>query len=283
MFGAEIPLGFRHFLRHQRMVVIGATDDGDRIWSTVLSGPAGFVDPVDSRTIDIGTLPAPGDPLRDAFDQPREIGMIAIEPQSRRRIRVNGRAHRRGSGLVLTTDQVLGNCPRYIQTRDVDTEHVQPVAADGRVHRGIELTSGQQDLIRTADTFFIASHAPEHGGDASHRGGQPGFVRVLGPRRLAWPDYVGNSFYMTLGNLQLNPRCGLLFLDWQNGHTLHLTGRARVDWNPERAGRIPGARRIIEFDIERTVQVEGANPLRWALHQYSRFNPPVGAWTGGED
>jgi Pyridoxamine 5'-phosphate oxidase len=100
---------------------------------------------------------------------------------------------------------------------------------------------------------------------------------VLGPRKLMWPDYVGNSMYMTLGNLELTPAAGLLFLDWEHGHTLRLTGQARVDWDPDRAAAVPGALRLIELDIHRVVQSDHVSPLRWSFGEYFRHNPPAAA------
>ncbi|MFD8444258.1 hypothetical protein ACFV11_16950 [Streptomyces globisporus] len=79
---------------------------------------------------------------------------------------------------------------------------------------------------------------------------------------------------MTLGNLSLDAACGLLFLDWERGHTLQLTGRARIDWDPDRRTALPGALRRIEFDVERVVTIDRAVPHRWALMARSRFNPP---------
>ncbi|BCJ58037.1 pyridoxamine 5'-phosphate oxidase family protein [Micromonospora endophytica] len=280
MFSPEIPIGFHGFLLAQRMVVLSARDDDGALWATVLAGPRRFVTPTSDRTIDIAALPAHGDPLRAALTTSREVGMLAIEPQTRRRIRVNGRAVREGDGLRLITDQVLGNCPKYITTREVVDSQPQPAEAEAKVRHSDELDGDQQELIRAADTFFIGSHGPGQGGDASHRGGMPGFVRVLGPRRLAWPDYFGNSFYMTLGNMVLDPRCGLLFVDWETGTTLQLTGRGRIDWDTDHAAAVPGALRLVEFDVERVVQVEHAHQLRWRLHDYSRHNPPSGV--GGD-
>lgn len=128
-------------------------------------------------------------------------------------------------------------------------------------------------MIAKADTFFVASAHAGGSLDVSHRGGNPGFVHVLDDQRLAWPDYVGNSFYMTLGNLALNPHAGLLILDWESGDTLQLSGTAAVDWSPERAAAIPGARRVVDFAVERVVEIAGAHSLRWKLEALSRFNP----------
>ena len=90
---------------------------------------------------------------------------------------------------------------------------------------------------------------------------------------VEWPDYVGNSMFMTLGNLEIEPRTSLLFLDWEHGHSLHLTGRACVDWDAGRAAAQPGALRHIDFDVDRVIQVDHASSLSWSFERYSRFNP----------
>ncbi|MFI6785946.1 pyridoxamine 5'-phosphate oxidase family protein [Nonomuraea sp. NPDC050383] len=268
--GAAIPPVAAEFLTQQRLAVIAAADDTGRAWVSVLTGPPGFVTAPDDRSVVADRLPGAGDPLAGLFDAERQVGMLMIEPASRRRMRVNGRARRHGSRLLVRTEQVYANCPKYIQTR----AHVDDVPPGSRTALVTdELTAGQQQWIGTADTFFVGTYAEGLGADASHRGGNPGFVTVAGSRRLTWPDYAGNSMYMTLGNLELEPRCGLLFLDWENGHTLHLTGRARIDWDPERAAGVPGAQRLIDFDVERAVQIPGGIPQRWSFGKYSRFNP----------
>jgi predicted pyridoxine 5'-phosphate oxidase superfamily flavin-nucleotide-binding protein len=272
MFGPEIPLGFVPFLRAQQMLVLAGADDAGAVWSTVVAGRPGFVRPVDDRTIIVDALPAPGDPLRHAFGAGRDIGVLALHPQTRRRVRVNGVARREGDGLVIRTEQVLGNCPKYLQTRAVTGMAGTP---GGDPRTGDDLSDDQRRWIESADTFFIASRSAGHGADSSHRGGMPGFVTVTGPRTLRWPDYTGNQFYMTLGNLELDPAAGLLFLDWENGHTLQLTGTARVDWDPASAAAYPGALRVVEFAVDRVVQIDAASPLRWEFLGFSRSNPPV--------
>jgi predicted pyridoxine 5'-phosphate oxidase superfamily flavin-nucleotide-binding protein len=274
MFGAEIPAGFGGFMMEQRLAAISASDDDGSVWTTVLAGPPGFILPVDERTIVLRVVPPVGDPLRDTLDGIRDIGIVVMSPETQRRIRINGKAKREGEHLFVHTEQVLGNCPKYLQVREVVEERAP---APTVVHHGTELSDEQRRWIEAADTFFVGSLSPEHGADASHRGGMPGFVDVVGPRKLTWPDYFGNSFYMTLGNVELNPQCGLVFLDWENGHTLQLTGTARINWATEAAQGAPEALRMVEFDVDRLIQVDNASPLRWQLHGFSRFNPPARA------
>ncbi|GAA3136317.1 pyridoxamine 5'-phosphate oxidase family protein [Planomonospora alba] len=277
---AEIPAVAGGFLRAQRMVVVGAADASGRVWASALTGPAGFAEATDDRTVVVRALPGPHDPLSGLLtgEADHELGMLAVEPATRRRMRVNGRARRRGDRLVVRTDQVYANCPKYIRAREITGEDAEPWSGAGpAVSRTDALTAGQREWIAGADTFFVATRAPGLGADVSHRGGGPGFVRVAGDRRLVWPDYPGNMMYMTLGNLELDERCGLLFLDWESGDALHLTGRARVDWDPR---GVPGAQRLVGFDVDEAVHVRGAVPLRWTSGDHSRHNPPVTAAAG---
>jgi predicted pyridoxine 5'-phosphate oxidase superfamily flavin-nucleotide-binding protein len=270
--GADIPPVASEFLAEQQTIVLGAADADGAMWATMLAGPAGFVTAQDARTVVIGRLPGDGDPLAGVFETAHvdhEVGMLALDAATRRRMRINGRAHRDGGEIVVSTDQVYANCPRYIQAR-------RPVATEAgsrTVHRGDALTDAQQAAIARADTFFLATQADGVGADVSHRGGNPGFLAVTGPNRLSWPEYSGNMMYMTLGNLELDPRAGLVFPDWETGGLLHVTGRARTDWDPARAAALPGAKQVVDLEIERVVQVDGAIQLRWTFGDYSRFNP----------
>jgi hypothetical protein len=144
-----------------------------------------------------------------------------IDLESRRRLRANGVvAWRLPASLALGLREVFWNCPKYIQRRGL---------ADGTA-----LEAAPRELrawIEAADTLFVASAHAERGADASHRGGVPGFVRLLGPDLLEIPDYAGNAMFQTLGNLALDPRVGLCVPDFARGRVLQLTA-ARVDWDP---------------------------------------------------
>lgn len=125
----------------------------------------------------------------------------------------------------------------------------------------------QRRFVESADTFFLATvHA--HGADASHRGGNPGFVHAPSPHELHWRDYPGNSMFLTLGNLEADPRAGLLFLDWVSGSVLQLTGRARTRYAAD-------GRRTVRFTVTGAVQTPAASPLRWSPPEYSPANPAL--------
>ncbi|MBF6335838.1 pyridoxamine 5'-phosphate oxidase family protein [Nocardia abscessus] len=268
MIRPDIPSVAAGFLAEQRMVVLAAADAAGRLWATELVGRPGFVQAVDGRTITVDARPAAADPLHEALTHHSRIGMIALQPQRRRRMRVNGRSAPEGTGLRIVTDQVYSNCPKYISRRDI--ESYTPDAASAAVRRGVELGADQQAAIAAADTFFVATADRDGNADASHRGGNPGFLQVLSPTRLRWPDYRGNSMFMTLGNIEVNPRCGILIPDWATGATLQLTGTAEVVWEPVTFAA--GAQCSLDFTVEEVVErPEGA--LRWGPAELSPVNP----------
>lgn len=269
MIRTEVPETAAAFLAEQPMVVVTAADDESRVWTSLIAGPPGFVRADDPRTIMIDALPAAGDPLRDALRGPRQIGMIAIEPQTRRRMRVNGTAEPAGTGLRVHPEQVYSNCPKYISRRDI--LEVGSATELPRAHRGESLTDRQQALMVSADAFFVGSADGTGSADASHRGGNPGFLQVLSPRQLRWPDYRGNSMFMTLGNIDANPRCGLLVVDWASGSTIQLTGTAEINW--DEADPNAGAQCAVDFTVDAVVELTHVSPLRWGIAELSPANP----------
>jgi predicted pyridoxine 5'-phosphate oxidase superfamily flavin-nucleotide-binding protein len=259
--GGELPRGADRFLARQRLAVAASLDADGRVWASPLTGPPGFIQPVDRRLLRLAARPVPGDPLAEDLEERPELGLVVLDPTSRQRMRFNGRGMLRPEGLFLLADQVYGNCPKYIQLRQPETD-AEPAAAPPR--RSTAFDERQRSAIARADTFFVGSFHPGGGADASHRGGLPGFVRVLGDDRLAFDDYPGNGMFNTLGNLVAHPRAGLLFLDFETGDVLQVTGRARV---------APDFSVVVEIDEVR--EARGASPLRYRLVEMSPSNPPL--------
>ena len=265
MIRTEIPAAAAAFLTEQPMVVLAATDDAGRVWASLVSGPAGFVHADSDQSIAVDALPVPGDPLHEVLRRPdQQVGMIAIEPQTRRRMRVNGTAQPTGDGLRIHPDQVYSNCPKYISRRHIDG--VAEVTHRPAVRHADVLNERLQRIVARTDTFFVGSADPDGNADASHRGGNPGFLQVLSPNRLRWPDYRGNSMFMTLGNINANPRCGLLIPDWQTGTTLQLTGTAEIIWDE-------GPQCAVEFTVDEVIELTDVSPLRWGQAELSPANP----------
>ena len=271
-----IPAAARDFLADQPFAVVGSVAADDRVWASLLIGAPGFMRATDERTMRLDAAPAPGDPLGDNLRTNPEVGMLVIEPASRRRMRLNGTAMvRPDGGLEVFMRQVYANCPKYIQARAIGdgSEAAGRLGGTAGMRHGVALTADQRAWIAGADTFFIASAHPEGGADASHRGGNPGFVRAVGPGRIVVPDYAGNSMFNTLGNIAANPRAGLLFLDFDGDRTLQISGQARIIWDEQRAAAVVGAERLVEIEVERTLERAGGSPLHWHFINYSRFNP----------
>jgi predicted pyridoxine 5'-phosphate oxidase superfamily flavin-nucleotide-binding protein len=270
---SAIPPAAQEFLASQPMAMIGSVDRNGFPWASLVTGEPGFMEALDERRISIAAQPPAGDPLRGNIRSNDQVGLIAIDPATRRRMRLNGRAGVGSDGtIVIQSQQVYANCPKYIQARA--WELIDRSAPSARlVWNNTELNPAQQRRISEADTFFIASSHEKGGVDVSHRGGRPGFVQVLSERVLTWPDYVGNMMFQTLGNLALNPKAGLLFLDFDEGGTLQLSGRADIIWDEARRVGFPGAERVVEFHVEQVIEVERATNLRWRFLEYSPSNP----------
>jgi predicted pyridoxine 5'-phosphate oxidase superfamily flavin-nucleotide-binding protein len=257
------------FLSTQPMIVISGRGADRRLWVTMLTGAPGFLEVPEPRTVSVRALPQPGDPLAALVAHGGEVGMVAID--SRHRMRVNGTLEpASGDGFVVHTEQVYSNCTKHISERyPLGSE---PPADGATAVLGSQLDPAQIAMVRAADTFFVGSSHPDGPTDASHRGGNPGFVLVDGPDRLRWPDYIGNSMFNTLGNLVLNPEAALLFPDWSSGGLLQVSGRAVVDWDPAAAAPLAGAERVVELTVEAVRYAPRATGLRWGAPILSRFN-----------
>ena len=266
---------FAHFLARLPFVFV-ASSVAEEVWVSVLFGPPGFARAVAPTQVRIDGVIDPDDPLSVALvSPPAAVGLLAIDPMSRGRIRLNGLAQPGGAGLIIDLREVFGNCPKYIQKR-------RPVAVIDRGHGapatrvGARLEDDQRELVAVADTFFVGSRHPERGADASHRGGRPGFVAVSETgTRLTFPDYRGNMMFQTLGNLTVDPAIGLLFVDWEDGRTLQISGRATIVWEDERIAQWPKALRLVDVDVGRVVDRAVGLPLRWEDGEPSHVTPPA--------
>ena len=260
------------FIHSRPFLILGAADSQGLAWGSLVSGSPGFMKVIDEQTLGIGVLPDDHDPLCGILRDGSDVGILLIDFATSRRLRLNGSVVRAQGGFSLRIRQVYANCPQYIQSRAchaTGTASVSPRPA----RQGTSLNMEQRARIERADTFFVASYHPEGGADVSHRGGFPGFVQILDEGTIAWPDYNGNGMFNTLGNIIENPGCGLLFLDFETGGILQLSGSAAVIRDPGRAAPFPGAERILEFRIERIRETENATDLRWSFNEYSPDNP----------
>jgi predicted pyridoxine 5'-phosphate oxidase superfamily flavin-nucleotide-binding protein len=281
-----MPEQHREFFRQLPFVIVGSIDARGQPWASVLANPPAFIESPDPRRLTVRARPLAGDPLGETLVEGASIGMLGIEPHTRRRNRLNGIVGQiTEQDFTVHVRQSFGNCPKYIQARK--PEYVSSVAAAPAVHRSERLDPATQQMIRRADTFFIATAHPAapgddaraHGVDASHRGGKPGFIRLDDDRSFTVPDFVGNFLFNTLGNIVLNPKAGLLFIDFERGDLLYLACDAEIIWDPIQIEAFKGAERLLRFRVREVRRIDASLPLRWGEAQLSPFLVRTGAWT----
>ena len=288
MIGDHLTEQHQAFFAQLPLLIAGSVDAHGRPWASALVGEPGFIDTADPRRLAVTARIVYGDPLDEALVEGAEIGLLGIEFDSRRRNRVNGRVARRDpDGFEIAVAQAFGNCPKYIQARGYRlSDDIGAIGAWRPVDRGSSLDKDAAAMIARADTLFIASHfageagAANRGVDVSHRGGKPGFALVAHETLLLIPDYAGNCMFNTLGNIEVEPKCGLLIIDFDGGDTLQLSGEAEILWGAEHTARFPGAQRVLAFRIDETLRIERALPIAWTFEGYSpvldRLEPDTG-------
>jgi predicted pyridoxine 5'-phosphate oxidase superfamily flavin-nucleotide-binding protein len=226
--GSQIAANAVEFVGQRQLAIVATTDDRGRPWCSALIGAPGAFVVVDPVTVDLDVRGGiVGDAIVERAPYGAPIGLLFIDPSTRRRYRVNGivtEADDRRIGVQVV--DAYPNCPKYIQRRELRIAN--PDVADGSVAVGTHLGAAERTCIEAADTFFVASSGPDGKLDASHRGGPSGFVRIDGDR-LWIPDYAGNNMYNTLGNLAVRPIGGLLFVDFRRGTAMQLSGTVEID------------------------------------------------------
>jgi len=258
----HMPDQHRTFYQQLPFMVVGTVDDSGDPWASLVTGQPGFVSSPDPRQLNVTARCSEYDPAWAGLSDGSAIGLLGIELETRRRNRMNGSITRTEDGFTVSVTHSFGNCPQYIQRRQLT--HVTPTE-EITPERSSELSAEARAWIARADTFFVASYVDLPDGrqvDASHRGGKPGFIDVSDTSVLTIPDFSGNRFFNTLGNLRLNPRAGLLFVDFATGDTLQLTGTTELVLEGPEIDAFDGAQRLWRFRPSLMVLRRGALPLR---------------------
>jgi uncharacterized protein len=227
-----MPDQHREFFQLLPFLCLAVADAEGWPLASLVQGLPGFVTAPTPNALAIGALPDAGDPVRAALVPGRPTGVLGIDLATRRRNRANGTlALVDAKGMVLDVRQTFGNCPKYIRVRQLERVDATP----GEVLCFDGLPPAAASMVQTSETMFVATSSGGAGGaqgglDISHRGGAAGFVRVEGDSLLV-PDYPGNRYFNTLGNLLLEPRCALVLVDFSSGDVLQLQGSAEVLWD----------------------------------------------------
>lgn len=277
----HMPEQHRQFFAKLPFIVAGAIDPGGDAWATVLTGKPGFIQSPDPMHLTVSAPRNLGDPADAGMNDGDPVALLGIELHTRRRNRANGTLHRQNAaaaehitaaqsapGFEVAVEQSFGNCPQYIELRSFAfvRDPAMPSATPSRTVGYLD--EHARKLITAADTFFVASYVTREDGhrqvDVSHRGGYPGFVHVDPRGVLTIPDFSGNNFFNTLGNLLVNPRAGLVFVDFDTGDLLQLSGSAEVIVDSPEIAAFAGAERLWRVTPRKVVQRPNALPLRWA-------------------
>jgi hypothetical protein len=277
--GSSIMRGAWAWLKRQQLLALATGQASGEVWASAWFGAPGFVENRDAgRVLAIDrtkVLPLEVDPVLERLREGAAAGVLAIELETRRRLRINGVVRSLDEQtLLLDVGEAFANCPKYIAKRELAPGG--SAAPAGEPARGVRLDEARRATIARSDTLFVGSLHPERGADASHRGGEPGFVRVVDGQTLRVPDYAGNGMYQTLGNLHATGRAGIVFVEFEQRRLLHVSGATSLSFG-ETELVTGGTGRSWDLRVERWV--EGALPagVAAALVERSSYNPIAGA------
>jgi predicted pyridoxine 5'-phosphate oxidase superfamily flavin-nucleotide-binding protein len=266
---------FRALFEELPYVVVAAVGPDGAPHASMLVGRPGFVSSPDDRTLVIDAAVPSGDPIHEGLTAGAPVGLLGIQLETRRRTRANGVVlERSGARLVIRVQESFGNCPQYIQSREIldVTSRKAPTAIDEHAI----LSKRALEIVARADTTFIASVSAGRRVDVSHRGGRRGFVRSALEAEhtvLTMPDFSGNNLFMTLGNLAEDPRAGLAIVDFESGALLSLTGTTSLVWDGPELASFAGAERLVRFAVTGGRLLEGAIPFAWSAPRFARQLP----------
>jgi predicted pyridoxine 5'-phosphate oxidase superfamily flavin-nucleotide-binding protein len=256
-----MPEQHRAFFPLLRFVCLAVPDTDGWPLATLVEGAPGFACSPAPGRLEIAAMPASGDPVRARLAPGTPAGLLGIDLGTRRRNRLNGIVAQVASdGFAVDVQQSFGNCPRYIQVREL-----QPSARTPRPVLPFDaaLPARARELLASSSTLFVASasgsaaQGSAAGLDISHRGGPPGFARLEGSV-LSIPDYNGNRYFNTLGNFLAEPRAAIVLVDFRSGDMLQLQGVVEIDWSAADPNQTPPVERVWRFRIVRGVLREGA-------------------------
>lgn len=287
-----MPKQHRDFFASGPLMMIGLLDATGHPVALPIWGDEGFVQSPSETRLVISLAPSSKHLIETQLDldchQGSKFGLVGVELATRRRNRLNGViSHHCDELFQLDVEQSFGNCPQYIHKRNTLVEQQATecsVATFSQLEYRYGLPNDVSSTITNADTFYIASrhnrlgnHAKE-GIDVSHRGGKPGFIHVEN-NQLLIPDFSGNKFFNTLGNIQLDSRVGLCFIDDITGTLYILKGNAEILWDTATLPNYEGAERFLRIDVNHTYIVRGTYPYRHTISEYSKSIERTGSWS----
>ncbi len=181
--------------------------------------------------------------------------------------------------------KLYGESHRKLQ-REFDTERLADRIEERLFHEAI--TPDDKAFIERLDMFFLATADAEGRPNCSYKGGDPGFVRVLDPQTLAFPNYDGNGMYLSMGNTLANPEVGLLFIDFEKQKRMRLNGTARIEPASSAEPAYPEAQFVVKVNVRQVFPNCPRYIHKMQLVERSQFVPhaavatPVPGWKNAE-
>ncbi|OAL07133.1 hypothetical protein IQ06DRAFT_288898 [Phaeosphaeriaceae sp. SRC1lsM3a] len=303
----EFPPAHGARIASNHLLSVGALDDEGRPWSTIWGGERGFAKRIAKGVLEIRALvdrqydpvvqnllasSTQGEPARPVTTERKFMSGMSIDFDSRDRVKVMGRLLTGETRdyddkvgeiqLAMAVQESTGNCPKYINKRDVRAH----VPSPHLVSHSLPLHQQAVDLIHKTDVIFISSTNGDSM-DTNHRGGPSGFVRVAsneaaredgsGGVVLVYPEYSGNRLYQSLGNLYLNPKIGIAVPDFDTSNVLYLTGTAQLLLGEQATAVMPHCKLALQIRVEAARLVADGLSFRGRLGEMSPYAPPVRA------
>ncbi|KAK8158085.1 hypothetical protein BKA80DRAFT_207067 [Phyllosticta citrichinensis] len=287
------------------LIALGALDSQNRPWTTLLGGSPPLAQALGDSLVGVqAQINAESDPVIETLfdgkqrqgngqvardDAPgKMIGGLPINLDTRKRVKVFGRLVARkltqdtedervgNIQLFFNVEQSLGNCPKYLNAKQI----VPATPSPHVVSTGSMLSPEARELIQKSDLFFISSSNSTTDMDTNHRGGPPGFVRIIQSKdskttTIVYPEYSGNRLYQTLGNLQSTPRAGICFPDFETGDVLYLTGVTETLVGAAAAAVLPRSNLAVRITVTASRFVRQGLSFRGIPGERSPYNPPV--------
>ena len=251
-----LPEQHRDFYRQLPFLFLGHSDKDGWPWASILFNTPGFIESPDNQNLKIKAKPIHGDPLKSSLQVGLPLGILGLEFHSKRRNRASTHIRSISENVIeVKVNQSFGNCPKYINDHQLDFFTNRQLEKT-KIKQINSFDQSTQRFLTNADTFFVASEAPKknykanEGADISHRGGEPGFIRVDSERQITIPDYSGNFHFNTFGNFLENPKAGLLFIDFANARVLTMTGHVEILWDCPDVKHFPNAQRLWTFQVD---------------------------------
>ena len=275
MIRDHMPDQHREFYVGLEFLILSALDETGRVWPFIWAGQLGFISSPDPKHLVIKNGSLSGQPDGLLLRAGDKISILGIVPETKRRNRLNGTIIRTDrTEIEVKVDQSYGNCPRYIHVREKGMNIRSGIVEDRET-----LSIEDKTLIAAGNTLFIASRAPEvecdprKGIDVNHRGGPQGFIKLREDNSLVIPDYAGNNFFNTFGNILNDPRTGILIPNFETGDLLTLNGQAEVVLEDPAGTELYGSHRYLVFTPDRIRRANNAFPFIHRLTEYSTSSP----------